>query len=66
VTDYMYQIFLRSSTTDTALMVMFNVSLEAHMPLGTESKLCNADLPFNFSFVYGDKDWTRVVDKDFA
>lgn len=44
----------------------FNFSLEAHLPLGTKEKLANPEFPIPVSFIYGDNDWTRVVDQDFC
>ena len=57
---------MRPGTTEYAIMVNFNYSLYPHFPLGTEDKLSNPDLPFGISFIYGQNDWTRVVDDDFA
>ena len=47
-------------------MVNFNFSLEAHVPLGTVGKFSRPDFPIPFSFFYGELDWTRIVDKDWA
>ncbi len=57
---------MRKGTSEYALMVLFDLRLQAHHPLGTENKLCNPCFPLNFSFVYGDSDWVRSIDLDYA
>ena len=66
IRDYLYHTTYPKGTTEYAIMVNFNFSLEAHLPLGTEEKYSNPDFPIPFSFIYGEKDWTRIVDKDCA
>lgn len=66
VTRYLYQIFMRPGTSEHGIMVCFNFSLQTTLALGTAEKLLNPEFPIPLSFVYGDKDWTRVVDQDFA
>ena len=59
---YLFQILMREGTTEKAIMVNFDQSLQSYTPLG--DILVNA--PFEFSFVYGDSDWVRRVDQDYA
>lgn len=59
VTNYMYQIFMRPGTTEYALMILFNLGLLAHLPLGTKEKLLSPDFPIAVSFIYGENDWVR-------
>lgn len=66
VTRYIYQIFQRRGTSEHALMICFNFSLQPHLPLGTAEKLNSPDFPIPVSFIYGSDDWTRVVDQDFG
>lgn len=66
VSRYLYQIFSRPGTTEFGLMICFNFSLQAHLPLGTPEKLLREDFPIPVSFIYGENDWTRVVDQDFG
>ena len=66
VTNYFYQIFTRPGTSEFALMITFNFSLQPYLPLGTPEKLASPEFPIPVSFVYGDNDWTRVVDQDFG
>jgi hypothetical protein len=35
----MYHILMRKGTSEHALMVLFDLGLQAHHPLGTENKL---------------------------
>ena len=60
--DYCYQIWARKGTTEYALMVMFDSSLHAVYPLHDEL----LDSPFAVSFIYGDRDWTLVLDGETA
>ena len=57
---------MRRSLTEYAIMINFDFSLNPVIPLGTQEKLANSDFPIAVSFAYGDNDWTRVVDEDFA
>jgi hypothetical protein len=49
---------MREGTTEKAIMVNFDQSLQSYTPLGD----ILVDAPFDFSFVYGDSDWVRRVD----
>ena len=62
VIDYMYQIFLRKGTTEYALMVNFELGMQAKIPLSNPEKLGRTDFPIPFSFVYGDDDWVPLTD----
>ena len=64
--DYIYHLCMRKSTSDCALMIMFNQGLQAYLPLGTVDKLCNPDLPIPVSFIMGDNDWVRYLDEDYG
>ena len=66
IRDYMFHIYQRSGTTEAALMVNFDLTLHAHLPLGTEDKLADPNFPIPVSFFYGSRDWVRMIDKDFA
>mmetsp|Transcript_24695 Transcript_24695/g.38429 ORF Transcript_24695/g.38429 Transcript_24695/m.38429 type:complete len:139 (+) Transcript_24695:824-1240(+) len=57
---------MRPGTTEYGLMILFDVSLQPKLPLGTDDKLNNPEFPIPISFVYGSNDWTRVVDTDFG
>ena len=61
--DYLFHIIARKGTSEYALIICFKQGLKPDYPLGTEEKLFNPDFPCPFSFVYGDNDWTRRVDK---
>ena len=63
---YLFQVLLRKGTSEHAITVNFNFSLEPHLPLGTAEKLASPEFPIPISFIYGDHDWTRVVDQDYA
>jgi len=47
-------------------MVNFNFSLQPHLPLGISQKLADPEFPIPIAFAYGENDWTRVVDQDYA
>ena len=64
--DYLFHIIYRKGTSEYGLMICFKMGLRADYPLGVEEKLMNPDFPIPFSFVYGENDWTRRVDKDFG
>lgn len=40
--------------------------MHAAIPLSLPEKLCNPEFPVPLCFIYGENDWTRVVDKDIA
>lgn len=56
--EYLYSIFMLDGTTEYAIMVMFDSSLHAVHPL--HDKL--AECLFPVSFIYGDRDWTKLID----
>ena len=47
-------------------MVNFKAGMMAYLPLGTQEKFLNPELSVPISFVYGDNDWVRNIDWDFA
>ena len=55
--EYMFQIFMRPGTTETAIFIQFDTGLHAHKPLATFESLMNNQIPFPISFMYGDRDW---------
>jgi hypothetical protein len=57
---------MRRGTTEYAIMLMFNPTLTAELPLGTKDKLGNPEFPVPISFFYGDEDWVVNVDEDAA
>lgn len=66
MTNYLYQIFMRNGTTEYGILLNFDFSLMAYLPLGTVEKLSNPEYQIPFSFIYGENDWTRVVDEDYG
>lgn len=60
--DYLYHITMRKGTTEKALMVNFQLGLKCVTPLGDVLK----DVPFDFSFIYGESDWVRNMEKEYA
>ena len=66
MTNYLYQIFMRNGTTEYGILLNFDFSLMAYLPLGTVEKLSNSEYQIPFSFIYGENDWTRVVDEDYG
>ena len=64
--EYLYQIFCRRGTTEHALTINFNFVLDCHTPLGTKEHFCSPTFPLDVSFIYGDADWVRHVDEDYA
>ena len=66
MSDYMYHLLMRKSTSDYSLMILFNQGLVAMLPLGTTDKLSNPDFPIPVSFVMGENDWVRFADEDYG
>ena len=64
--DYLYQLGMRKTTSDCALMNIFNAGCVSQLPLGTSDKLGNKNLELSVSFLYGDDDWARYADEDFS
>ena len=64
VADYIYHLLMRKSSTESALMVLFTIGLQAKLPLGTKKKLKNPEFPIPVSFIMGDNDWVRFCDED--
>lgn len=58
---------MRPGTTEYALMICFKLGLYPQLtPLGHPSKLANPDYPVPISFIYGEADWVRSLDEDYA
>ena len=66
MSDYMYHLLMRKSTSDYSLMILFNQGLVAALPLGTPDKLSDPNFPIPVSFVMGDNDWVRFADEDYG
>ena len=47
-------------------MVNFDTSLLAHLPLGTEDKLCNPDFPIPICFIYGGIDFMLLYEDEYG
>jgi len=60
----MYQIFMRPGTTEFGIMMLFDLGLYPKLSLGHPDRLMNPELPFPVSFIYGDRDWVRMIDDD--
>ena len=58
--DYIYQIFLRFGTSEYSMMILFNSSLQAKLPL--QRILVN--YPNHITILMGEKDWMTKVDDD--
>lgn len=58
----MYQVIMRPSYTDTAIMIIFNVGMICKLPLGAPDKLGSPTFPIGVSFVYGDIDTVRGLE----
>ena len=55
---------MRKSSTETALIVLFSIGLQANLPLGTAKKLMNPEFSIPVSFIMGENDWVRHCDED--
>jgi cardiolipin-specific phospholipase len=63
IRDYMYQVFMRPGTTESALMMCFELGFYSKVtPLGHPDKLLAMPIPV--SFIYGENDWVKRVDKN--
>ena len=61
--EYMYQIFARRGTTEYAIMINFELGMQAKIPLSNHDVLGNPNYPVPISFVYGDNDWVPRTDE---
>lgn len=64
--DYLFHVYCRKGAPEAALMVNFDFSLQPYLPLGSDLRLGNPNFPIPLSFIYGENDWARIVDQDFA
>jgi len=48
------------------LPLNFDIVLDCYTPLGTTDLFCNPECAVNVSFIYGDHDWVRDSEEDFA
>ena len=55
---------MRESTTECALMVLFDCALQAKLPLSNKDKLGNPNFPLPFTIIYGENDWVLRIDDD--
>lgn len=60
----MYQIFMRPGTTEYAIMILFELGLVPKISLGHPDRLANPNFPIPVSFIYGDRDWVVLVDRN--
>lgn len=60
----MYQMIMRKSTTDCSIMITFSLGLICQDPLNTKDKLSSGSFPIPVSFIYGEADWVRLVEKE--
>lgn len=66
IADYIYHLFMKKSTSDYSLMILFNQGMQAQLPLGTPDKLANPNFPIPVSFIMGSEDWVRYLDEDYG
>jgi pimeloyl-ACP methyl ester carboxylesterase len=66
VCDYLYQLFMQKSTSDTALMSIFYEGCISKLPLGTSDRLGKMNPEMPVSYVYGDDDWAAHADERFS
>ena len=60
---YTYQMLMKKeATTEYALLVNFDPSFQAFLPLGTSEKLASTDFPIPLVFIYGENDWVKTMD----
>ena len=50
------------ATTEYALLVNFDPSFQAYLPLATSDKLASPDFAVPLVFVYGEIDWVKTMD----
>lgn len=60
---YLCQIFKMGGTYEYALMNLFTSGLRAQKGLAAKSRLGDEDFSVPFSFVYGDVDWVKSIDR---
>jgi hypothetical protein len=51
MTDYLYHLIMRKTTTDFALFILFKTDLMAIVPLGDSTLLGNPDFKVPISFI---------------
>ena len=66
VSDYMYHLFMRQSTSDLGLQILFSKGIQSNLPLGTEDKFGDPNFPIPVSIVMGANDWVRKCDDDYG
>lgn len=66
LSNYMYQLVMHASTSETAIMILFSQGLQSFLPLGSAERLANPNLSFPVSYVFGDTDWMRHCEDDFS
>ena len=54
VANYMYHILFKTNPPETSIQIMFNPSIQAHLPLGGTDKLGSESFSVPISFMYGD------------
>lgn len=57
MTDYLYHLMMRKTTTEFALFILFNTDLMANIPLGDPKRLGNPNFEVPISFIMGEFDW---------
>ena len=57
---------MHPSTSETAIMILFSQGLQSYLPLGSNERLANQNLGVPVSYVFGDADWMRHCEEDFA
>jgi len=62
--DYLFQIFIAPGTTEESLFVAFDVGLFPVNNLCEEHRLGNKSLAFDYSFVFGSRDWVNSLDAE--
>lgn len=66
MTDYLYHLMMRKTTSEYALFLLFNTDIMAKMPLGDFTRLGNPEFEVPISFILGEFDWVRYLDMDDA
>lgn len=64
MTDYLYHLMMRRTTSEFALFILFNSNIMAHMPLGRYDRLGNPNFEVPISFIMGEFDWIQYLDVD--
>lgn len=66
MTDYLYHLMMRKTTSEYALFILFNTDIMAKLPLGDFTRLGNPEFEVPISFIMGEFDWVRYLDVDDA